>query len=193
MQYHSIMPNTATIGKSALLTLLGVGIALVLILLPQSALAYTTTAQSVTKLSDDAYLFQITYRLNFLNRDVRVPIMPTRLSTMSDFSTSSPQLQFSLRDANGGLLTTGNTTAVVLSQVSIDGGQYYLPERTPGFFTLIALVTRAPGTGGTLSPAGTAKLQIDWLPFTLIDDGEEQLARVPEADLLPFKTPSIVW
>lgn len=184
MQYISTKQTVGVVGQAILVASLG--LALLLALVPYSASAYTTTAQSVTKLSDTATLFQITYRLHFLNRELRVPLLSSRVTTVS---TSSPLLQFSLRDAAGEVITSGTTTAVVLSSAAVENSQYYLPESTPGFFTLVALVEHPAVSTAT----STAHLQIDWLPFTLVDDGEEELVRVPEAELTPFKTPTVMW
>lgn len=154
---------------------------------PQSASAYSTTAQSVTQLTDNTFLFQVTYRFNFLNREARVPILATRTNSVD---TSSSQVQYSLRNSEGDLVTTGASTAIVLSETSIEAGEYSLLAGTPGLFTLMVIV-QLPDEAVTTG--GEAALQIDWLPFTLIHDGEVQRARLPEADVAMFKTPTITW
>ena len=184
MQYFSF---SITAIKSTILAAITVALLGLLLVLPQSASAYNTTAQSVTKLTDNILLFQVTYRFNFLNRDMRTPVLASRV-TATD--TSSPLLQYSLRDSAGEAIATGNSTAIVLSDAVVKDKQYFLPAGTPGSFTLMAIVQLPSAAVAT---GGEASLQIDWLPFTLIKDGEETLARVPNADITPFKTPSIAW
>jgi len=184
MQYFSF---TTTTVKSFILTSIVVALAGAALAMPQATSAYSTTAQSVTKLTDNTFLFQVTYRFNFLNRDMRTPVLATRGSAMIP---AAQHLQYSLRDAAGAVLTTGASAAIVLSDAVVQDKQYFVPERTPTHFTLFSIVQLS---AAEVAAGGESSLQIDQLPFTLIADDVEIAATVPAEDIGTHRTPAITW
>lgn len=172
--------------RSGLIAVLLV-VALWLCVAPISALAYETTKQSVTQLTPDTFLFQVTYRFSFLNRETRVPVLASRVSAVDQ---TLPALQYTLVSESGEVLTTGASAAIVLSDSPVVDRQYFLPDGEPGLFTLISIVQLPPEVVAT---GGSAKLQVSWLPFTLIREGVEQVARVPDLNLTSYHTPLTTW
>lgn len=159
------------------------GVAALAIVLPQLSHAYSTTAQSATRLSDDTFLFTITYRFGFLNRELKMPIGAIR----ADADYRSPYTRYAVL-ADGEPSTIGVSSAVVLSTASIVDNEYYLPEGRAADFTLAAIVKIPPKDTAT---PDQLSLGITALPFTMIDDGEEVLGSLT-AEMLPaYKTPEL--
>jgi hypothetical protein len=155
--------------------------------LPEEAAAWETTAQSATQLTDDTWLFSVTYRMAFLNRETELPILADRRSVPNPLL---PTVQYDIVDAAGNTLTGARSTAIVLSDTPLIDRQYFLPSGRAGFFTLTAVVQLSPEL---VAADGTVQLRINWLPFTLTREGVVQQARVPEADLVNFVTPVATW
>lgn len=154
---------------------------------PTSAMAWETTEQSAVQLTEDTWLFQVTYRFAFLNRETILPILANRLATPD---STIPTVQYDIVDGAGNSLPGVRSTAIVLSETPLVDRQYFLPDATPGFMTLTAVVQLPPEQVAT---GGEAQLRINWLPFTLIREGVPQPARVPATDLVAFRTPLVSW
>jgi hypothetical protein len=161
--------------------------ALWLSFVPTSVMAWETTEQSAIQLADDTWLFQVTYRFAFLNRETVLPILANRLATPDP---TIPTVQYDIVDGAGNSLHGVRSTAIVLSDTPLVDRQYFLPEATPGFMTLMAVVQLSPEQ---VAAGGEAQLRINWLPFTLIREGESQLSRVPTDDLVSYVTPRATW
>jgi len=156
--------------------------------LPHVTSAYAILDQSAARLNDNTILFQVDYRLNYLNYDTYAPIFPFHVN---ETSTSSPYIQYSLVDEAGNKVAGLDSTSLVLSQADIVDNQYYITDGESRPFSLVSFVTLPPELVAT---SGALALQIDWLPFTLVQDGKESDAAVRQKDLTnDFKTPLISW
>jgi len=156
--------------------------------LPSVSSAYALLDQSVVQLNENTFLFQIEYRLNYLNYDTFGPIVPYLID--GEVSTTSPLMQYSFVDEEGNKLSDIENTSLVLSQADIVGTQYYIADRNSSPFVLTSIVTLSPEQ---VASGESLALQVDWLPFTLRKDGEEKVTAVREVDLTEFKTSAISW
>jgi len=165
-----------------------IGTLAVLLLLPNLSLAYFTTAQSATRLSDDTILYTVTYQFGFAGRELYMPIMAKR---GLEASSTSPYIGYTIMNNDGTVSTIGATNSIVLSRdedVQIKNNQYYLPLRKSAEFTLITLLT---------VPAELQKDDLDLsllvtnLPFTMVKDGTPIPAHLNPSELQYYRTPAI--
>ena len=168
-------------------TLVAVLAVILVAFMPSVSSAYAVLGQSATQLTEDTFLLQIDYRLNYLTYDTFAPVLAHQVN---DISITAPYVQYSFVDEAGDKVTGVESASIVLSDAEVVDGQYYFADRDSSPFTLMSIVQLSPEQqieGGSLA------LQIDWLPFTLKKAGEEQATAVREADLADFQTPLINW
>ena len=162
------------------------------LLLPQQLFAYSTTEQSAIQLTEDTFLFQITYRFNFMNRASEHPFLTAR--TDAAITDYADRVQYSMVDEGGAVIEGGAVASIVLAaDTEATDDHYPLDERETGLFTLVSLVKLTPEQ---LAAGGSAAIEVNWLPFTLIntdEDDERTAARVPDTNLADFITPAITW
>lgn len=155
------------------------------ILVPGNIFAHAVIDQSAAKVNENTFIFQVTYRLNYLNYDTFAPILATHVR---EVATSSPYLQYSFVNTDGEKVNGVNSTAIVLSEAEIVGEQYYFADKDGSFFTLLSIVQLSP----ELTASGDSlALQVDWLPFTLRKGGENQKVILFGPDLKNYKTPAL--
>ncbi len=143
-----------------------------------TAYSYTFVDQSVTKINENTVLFEVKYRLNFLNRDTRTPVLAS-----SRLGVDVPVVSYSFVDKAGEEVAGVESVSMVLSSAGLHGNEYYLPAGTPGIFRLVSIVR----TEADFSTEGLA-LRVDRLPFTLISDEGEFDASVPSDNLPSYRT-----
>lgn len=154
-----------------------------LLIAPGTAAAYEVTDSSAQRLSDDTILFSVTYQFGFLNREMRMPIQ----AAYGD-DTHSNRVSYTI---NSGSETLENVVApaVVLTSdedVTIEDGQYFLPEGRNAQFTLYGFLRLAEDT-----PTNALNLRITNLPYTMIDGSEEAIGVVLPDELPEYRTPSL--
>jgi hypothetical protein len=144
--------------------------------------AYFTTKQSARAFNDTTALYTITYRFGFLNREVYIPVSTERATS----STARDRIGYTIVDSHKTTLTTGSTSALVLSTAAIKDGMYYLPQGQSADFTLAALLTIPKG----MSPQKYA-LQASALPFDMIVDGKTVKGQLNPSELQYYVTPNV--
>tara|TARA_B100000508_G_scaffold91716_1_gene71539 strand:- start:3639 stop:4202 length:564 start_codon:yes stop_codon:yes gene_type:complete len=160
--------------KLAFLTLCG------LILLPHVAGAYEVTDSKAMQLDDNTYLFTISYKFGFLNRDMATPVLAARNSDVTD----KVGYEIEVNDAPA----SGIVGAVVLTNdedVSEQNSQYVLPEKKNAEFTLVGIVR-------TASDVEKAVMKITNLPFLIHNNEEVEQSEVTEDELLEYRSPTLI-
>ncbi len=153
----------------------------VLVCLPNAALAYQTTEQSVHSLGDRYDMYVITFRLNFLNRAASVPMFATR---NLENAASAHTLGYEIITANESVVETGNSVGIVLSDTTIEDGRYQLEKGEAGIFSLVVFHDKLN------EPAVDRAMRVTSLPFILTDeDGKEAPAYLPKEELKKYITP----
>lgn len=144
--------------------------------------AEATNAIAVT---EDTALFSITYRLGFLNRETRVPIHAAPHHTQPAATSVRYQI-----DRAGAAYAAGQSPAIILTDdpdVTVEDGYYVLESGESANFTLYSIFRPDPGT----APA-FYQLQINRLPFLLIDDGAAELTTLPDHNPTDYQTPAVL-
>lgn len=159
---------------------------LMVFLWPLTSLAYNqATASDAQVLSSDTSLFSVTYRMSFLNREVRIPIHAARSHTDSEPTS----IHYSIT-RNNTPYSAGVAPAIVLTDdpdVTIEDGHYVLPAGEAAEFTLYSIF-RPSTTGDALY-----QLSIDHLPFVLVDaEGTAELSSFPEHNPADYQTPALM-
>ena len=155
------------------------------LLSPTTAQAFDVMTHSdATVLDEHTILFSVTYRLGFLNQSMRVPLHATAASA----SAPHGSVQYTVTRA-GEKDAAGQAAAIVLTDdptVTIEDAHYVLPPGKSAEFTLYTLFQ--PSSDRT----DLYQLQIDHLPFTLIDvAGAAQLSTFPNQSPRDYQTPQV--
>lgn len=151
-----------------------------LMLLPQSAAAYEVTDSQAYRLDDTTYLFTVSYKFGFLNREMATPIFATRSEA------DGTKVEYAIEVNNEP--ASGIMGAVVLTKdedVVIEDGYYTLPRGRNAEFTLVGIVR-------TETDVTSAGLQITKLPYLTHDDGQTWLGGVTDEELLEYRSPIFV-
>lgn len=162
--------------------------ALVFVALPQSTFAYSTTEQTATKLDADTYLFTVTYKFGFLNRELKMPVGAVR-GLRSD--TTSPLAGYVIQDEGKSVVTKGNAYSIVLSDAKVEDNEYYLPMGKSATFTLVTVLNLAPGMVAEANADSSLSLLMTALPFTMVNEGKEVPGRVDPLELNKYVTPEL--
>ena len=160
----------------------------ILLLLPNLSLAYFTTSQSATRLTENTVLYTVTYRFGFAERELYMPIMAVR---GIQAPTSSPFMGYQIMNNDDTVSTIGVSNSIVLSKdkdVQIKSGQYYLPPQKSAEFTLVTLLTIPPEQK---TEDLDLSLLVTNLPFTMVDNGTPIPAHLNPSELQYYHTPSI--
>lgn len=157
--------------------------------LPQVSSAYFTTEQTATKLDADTFLFTVTYKFGFLNREMRMPIGAVR-GLKSD--TTSPFAGFVILDEGKSVVTKGNTYSIVLSDAKVVDNEYYLPMGSSTTFTLVTVLNLTPEMVASAGTDDSLSLLMTALPFTMVKEGKDTPARVDPLELKKYATPELV-
>jgi len=170
-----------------------VGVFAVALLLPSTSMAYFTTAQSATKLTNDTILYTVTYKFGFENRELYMPIMAIRENSMFTPNKAStiPHTKFVIQNKDGSISTAGVASSIVITNdknIQIRDSQYYLPAGKVANFQLIALLT-IPKENQTDDM--DLSLLVTSLPFKMIQDGTPIPAQLNPSELQYYHTPAI--
>lgn len=151
-----------------------------LILLPQSAAAYEVTDSQAIQLDDNTYLFTISYKFGFLNRNMATPM----------FASNSPDSEDKVgyQININGEPATGIQGAVVLTKsenVTENSSYYVLPERKNAIFTLVGIVRSD-------TEVKSADMIVTKLPYITNNGEESKLSGVTDEELLEYKSPTLL-
>jgi hypothetical protein len=165
-----------------------IGALMMLALLPNTSLAYFTTAQSATRITTDTILYTVTYKFGFTSRELYMPIIAKR---GVEAPTSSPLAGYQIMNDDETVVTTGLSNGIVLTKskdVKIKNNQYYLPKGKTAEFTLVTLLT-IPSEQQTNDL--DLSLLVTNLPFTTIQDGASIPAHLNPSELQYYRTPAV--
>lgn len=162
------------------------GLLVLPLLLPQISLAYFTTDQTATKITDSTVLFTVTYRFGLEKRDLFMPILALR---NLDTNAAEFAAGYTLQDGNK-KTDIGTTAAIVLtdsSNVTVKDNQYFVPAGKSAEFSLTAIVnvSKQDQIDSDLS------LIVSHLPFTMVNDGQSFSNHLNPSELQYYLTPSV--
>ena len=144
--------------------------------------AYFTTKQSATKMTETTTLYTVTYKFGNFKYDTYLPVATHR---NLDHNESFNRVGYSVRDSAEQKEQTGDTAAIVFSNLEIKNGMYYLPKNKATEFTLTAFFRTDSQT-----EKDDYYLQVDNLPFpTLIGESLQNRSLNP-SELQYYKTPN---
>lgn len=158
------------------------------IALPQDTFAYLTTQQTATKLDSDTYLFTVTYKFGFLNRELRMPIGAVR-GLESD--NSSAMAGYVIQNEGKSVVTKGNAYSIVLSNAKVVDNEYYLPMGKAAYFTLVTVLNLTPEMMREADSDSGLSLLMTALPFTMVNEGKSVTSRVDPLELKKYVTPEL--
>ncbi len=156
--------------------------------LPQISSAYLTTEQTATKLDANTFLFTVTYKFGFLNRELRMPIGAVRGVS---FGATSPFAGYVIQNDGKMVVTKGEAHSIVLSGAKVIDNEYYLPPGKASNFTLITVLNLTPEMIAVADEESRLSLLITSLPFTMIDKGKDIPARLNPSELQYYVTPEL--
>ena len=149
---------------------------------PVSASAYFSTGQSATKISENAFLFTVSYRFGHQSREMRLPVGVQRDVVVSD---DSSYLGYTIRDDGGMPTDIGTGYGVVLSTANIEGTQYVVPQGVAKDFTALFLLVLSDEEVQILDDIA---LQVTALPFTTHQDESTLVFELNEHELGAYTT-----
>jgi hypothetical protein len=167
---------------------LQIGALMMLALLPNTSLAYFTTAQSATRITTDTILYTVSYKFGFTSRELYMPIIAKR---GVEAPTTSPLAGYQIMNDDETVVTTGLSNSIVLTRskdVKIKNNQYYLPKGKAAEFTLVTLLT-IPSEQQTNDL--NLSLLVTNLPFTMVQDGASIPTHLNPSELQYYRTPAI--
>lgn len=156
-------------------------------MLPDITMAYFTTNQTATQLTNDTILYTITYKFGFSGRELYMPIGAIR---DNNSTSSSPYLEYTILDDDTPV-EIGTSAGLVFSSdkdVQIKDNQYYLAPNRAAEFTLVTFLKipeEKQNKGLDLS------LLVTRLPFTMVKDGKVIPAYLNPSELQYYRTPKI--
>ena len=104
--------------------------------MPALATADTHTTHGFERLSEDAYVYSMSYTTSPLDVERWLPVLATR------GMTDRAEVQgYELVDASGEAVGYGETAGIVLSDAPINDGRYYIPPGEEERFTLVVIAT----------------------------------------------------
>lgn len=149
---------------------------------PSTSFAYQVLSTGATKLTDNAYLFSISYQLGFEKLAVVAPIGAIRGDTGV---STAPLLTYTILE-DGEISSVGTTGALVLSNADIVDAKYQVPKGEARLFTFVTLLVVPDGY-----TIDEASLQVTGLPFTLIADDKVIPNGLSTGELSYYRTDSI--
>ncbi len=132
-----------------------------LILLPISASAYYTTAQTATKLTNQAAIYTITYTFGIRDFDIYMPILASR--TSREEAVKDDSVAYTIREDGKDVTENGHTASFVFSNAPMVDGMYKIDANTSETMTLLVVLTTESDT-----PEMDYALHVEKLPF-LVD------------------------
>lgn len=159
----------------------------VLVLLPQSALAYFTTDQKAYQINNETLLYTVTYRFGMEKFDLKLPGIA--LTDVSSIATTTA-LTYTLINKKEEAMAVASSQAIILSAAPVVGSQYHIKKGESADFTLVALVTldtdalaARPETDLDLA------LRVHSLPFTMTSAEQTVMSKLNPSELKYYTTP----
>lgn len=157
-------------------------LAAILFLNPHTTEAYLSTAQNAARVTPEYSIFTITYDFQFLNRDTYLPVIAKR---GIENGNTDMVLGYDIVTESGLRVQHGTTTAIVLGNVPFKNGEYYLPAKYPGKFTLLVVYEHEKNRGNIAA-------QVTSLPFIFKSKGNVlETTFLHEHELEGYKTPTL--
>ena len=158
------------------------------IALPQVSSAYGITEQTATKLDADTFLFTVTYRFGFLNRELRMPVGAVR---NLPFDSTSTFAGYVVQNQENKVVTKGNAYSIVLSDAKVIDNEYFLPKGKAANFTLVTVVNLTPDMLAEANGDTTLAMMMTALPFVMVNEGKDNPAKVDPLLLKSYATPRL--
>lgn len=149
---------------------------------PNTTQAYYTTDQTVTKLTDQAALYTISYRFGLQNDTIYMPVLATR--ALIEDTPETDRVAYTLRTDQDAVTEEGSVAGFVVSNAPIVDGMYKINAGISYTMTLVVLLT----TPEDAEPADYG-VQVEKLNY-LVDTGEPTLEvrGLNEHELASYKT-----
>lgn len=157
-------------------------------LAPQAAFAYFTTDQKAVQINEDTLLYTVTYKFGLEKSELRMPVGAVR---GLQFGDASPYVGYTLLQDSETPVTKGDTYSIVLSNMEIVDGEYYVPAGKVGIFTLVTLVKLSPDFISVEERDYNLSMRVTSLPFTMMKDGKEINAQLNPSELQYYTTPEL--
>lgn len=151
--------------------------------LPNVALSYYTTDQSVTRLSNSLALFSITYRFGVLDAYTELPTIAERTTD----ALTEDVLTYSISASEIGVTDMGSTRALIVSDAHVQNEKFQIDSNSAKSFTLyVALQLDATDA------MAKYQLHVDQLPFwTSKSDEATAIHHLNPSELEHYVTPKI--
>lgn len=163
------------------------GAVLLTCLLPGSASAYFTKAQSAVALNDNVFLYTVSYDFGLKKYDLEMPVVALPQSgATDDFAVG-----YKTVDSEGETAQVGKSIGIVLSDAKLVNGVYTVPKGTAASFTLVVLVQATDAELASYSAEQNLALQVTSLPFVMKGDGITVKAKLNPSELKYYKTPEL--
>lgn len=159
---------------------------LIFTFLPFVSEAYFTTSQEAIKINESAALYSITYKFGFSDREVYMPIIALRGSSVPEEGLYAG---YTLVNKDKEEITEGKMSGIILTSdkdVQIKNNQYFIPAGKSASFTLVALLSISEKNIDE-----EVSLLMSQLPFTMIDDDYVISAHLNPSELQYYRTPTL--
>lgn len=150
--------------------------------LPTITLAYKSTAEYAIPLKNGGALYGIAYDFGSELYDFKMPALPVRHSSSTD---TDKELSYALVTEDGEASAYGETMGVVVTNATLNGGEYMIPKGEARRFILLVLVLPEGAEADELA------LSVTSLPFTMTGKDGTQAGRLNPSELQYYKTPAI--
>jgi hypothetical protein len=162
---------------------LGLFAATLLLHYPQTASAYFTTAQSSLMLDKNHALFIVEYAFGLEKHDV---YMPGVAKEGLLFENKEKKVGFTIKNEDGVTVTSGKTTAAIISKAPSVDGMYKLEKGKAQKMWLVAILETEKDT-----PTEKYKLQVESLPFDVDMNTKKDERKLNPSELQYYVTPAV--
>lgn len=153
-------------------------------LIPNTSLAYLSTAQDAKVLNEQNGLFVIEYQFGHKHNDIYLPVVTKR--GLAKESTEQ-QVGFTLREDGEKVKDLGIANGLVLSKAPIVDGMYKIKKGTSQKLWLVVMLTTKKD-----DPTTNYALQVDKLPFLMGSNKSNlQTLELNSSELQYYKTKTI--
>ena len=170
--------------KSVIIT----SVAVLVGVLPGSASAYFTTSQNAVALSQNVFLYTVSYDFGLKKYDLEMPMLALPQSALTDDSFA---VGYKTVDSEDEIAKVGKSMGIVLSDAKLINGVYMVPKGTAASFTLVMLVQATDAELANYSAEQNLAMQVTSLPFVMKGDGITIKASLNPSELKYYKTPEL--
>lgn len=153
-----------------------------LFFLPNVSAAYEVVDTASYKMSADTHMYVIKYQLGFEKYGVYAPIGAIQASMAE---ADSPYLQYVLEEGEE-TVEYENVSAVVLSDATVEDGQYVIEAGEAALFTVVVLATVPESY-----EVDDARMRVTNLPFSLLQEDGSLPNRLSDGELRYYVTPEV--